>query len=206
MTEFTAEMRGLIREELLRGGIPPDMVYDDPSLLIHQAVGWLRSYREGNAWLNERWSGPPAPAGVEPFPVGDLLALLLEVFNPPPPYGFDLSDTLYEIAPLDEVRRFWLWYKETWLLRLSPIAEKQDCDDFTRVFSGLAAAMTPWAGLPIGEIVGTNGPFASITHAWNIFAAKDAAGKARLYYLDTQGGRLIPAEPIPTMEVRTVQF
>ncbi|MFH1486952.1 MAG: hypothetical protein ABIH46_12845, partial [Chloroflexota bacterium] len=73
------------------------------------------------------------------------------------------------------------------------------------VFAGMAAALAPLAGLPVGEISGVGSPFQSGAHSFNIFAALDQ-GVAKLYYLDTQARRMIEAVTTPGFEVHMVKI
>jgi len=206
VAEFTEEMRGWLRAMLLQLGVPEGMVYDDPRMLVWQFREHVQGKVDGIKWLTAKTEGPPPPSPVEPFPTVDLLDnLLMKVFVPPPANGFILTDTRYEITTLDEMRRFWEWYQRYWLPNVHPVQERFDCDDYALVFAGMVSAMAPWAGLPVGEISGVGSPFQSGDHAFNIFAAKDG-GVAKLYYLDTQAGRLIEAVPTPGFEVHMVKI
>ncbi len=206
MAEFSEEMRNWLKGLLLQLGVPADMVYDDPKMLVWQFREHVVGRIDAVKYLTAKTEGPPPPSPVEPFPIATLLDdLLMKVFMPPPANGFILTDTKYEITTLDEMRRFWEWYRRYWLPALHPIVEKFDCDDYSLVFAGMASAMAPWAGLPIGEISGVGSPFQSGDHAFNIFAAKDG-GVAKLYYIDTQEGRIIEAVSTPGFEVHMVKI
>jgi len=205
MPEFTDEMKGWLKGMLLQLGVPEDMIYDDPKMLVWQFREHVTDKVEGIKWLIAKTEGPSAPTPLETLSVGELLSLLLQVFQPYPANGFILTDTTYKICSLDEMRRFWKWYQRYWLPSLHPIVDVFDCDNYSLVFAAMMSAMAPWAGLPVGEISGVGGPFQRTDHSFNIFAAKDQ-GAVKLYYLDTQERRLIEAVNVLGFEVHMVKI
>ena len=148
-----------------------------------------------NEELRARLTPPAAPTERGQISNADLLQLLLKVF-PGKEDKIKISDKMFEVTAISELRRFIEWDNTN----IFPyVSEFHDCDDFAMALAGDFAKYPEWSGFPVSFIWGDlyGGHAFAIAVAWPSLEDRNPT----VYFSEPQSDLELAMEVVEDMEL-----
>lgn len=138
----------------------------------------------------------PEPPAIKGSISGDMVLQIYSDIFPNARDKIFISDSVYEITAISEIRRFVDWDKTDIGIY---VPDKVDCDDFSLTLAGDFARYPGWAGFPVSFIWGTlYGGHAFVTAlAWPSFEDRTP----RAYFIEPQNDHEIAEESVEEMSL-----
>jgi len=148
-----------------------------------------------NKELNSKLAPPKAPL-IKGKISGIIIDKLYREIFPEEKDRIHISDGMYEITSISEMRRFVDWSKVD---RLKYIKNIRDCDNFSIGLVGEFAVTEGWSGFPVGIIWGDlYGGHAFVTCvAWDSLENKTPT----VYYIEPQSDNELAQEIVEDMKL-----